>query len=171
VVLTLDGFSSHLNVPEAMDVFHEHKIFIVKEEGDASDTNQPYDQAVAKDDKKNIRYLLDTCRIKIKNITQWDLIATCIIALKQVKSESWINSFKKVNLHPDFRIPFSEWLQKIKEKIETGERFFKERLNTIFDAMPALWKNLSVEERHDCMSIIDDMKETAENGTSIWNSR
>jgi hypothetical protein len=54
VVLTLDGFSSHLNVPEAMEVFHEHKIFIIKEEGDASDTYQPYNQAVEKDDKKNI---------------------------------------------------------------------------------------------------------------------
>jgi hypothetical protein len=41
MVLTLDGFSSHLNVPEAMAVFREHKIFIVKEEGDAFDTNQP----------------------------------------------------------------------------------------------------------------------------------
>jgi hypothetical protein len=115
VVLTLDGFSSHLNVPEAMDVFHEHKIFIVKEEGDASDTNQPYDQAVAKDDKKNIRYLLDTCRIKIKNITQWDLIATCIIALEHVKRESWNNSFKKVNLHPEFRIPLVSGSKRLKK--------------------------------------------------------
>jgi hypothetical protein len=71
VVLTLNGFTSHLNVPSAMEVLNKHKIFLVKEEGDASETNQPYDQVKAKTDKKSICNLLDVCRLKIKNITQW----------------------------------------------------------------------------------------------------
>ncbi len=74
----------------------------MKEEGDASDTNQSYDKAVAKEGKKNIRYLLYTCRKKIKNTLQYEFISTCIIDLKQVKHVSYTNLFKKVNLHPDF---------------------------------------------------------------------
>jgi hypothetical protein len=66
VVLTLDG--------SAMEAFHSNKIFVVKEEGDASDTKQPYDQSVAKSDKANIRHLLDSTRTKLGNVTQWELI-------------------------------------------------------------------------------------------------
>jgi len=62
--LTLDGFSSHLNVPSAMQVLYDHKILVVKEEGDASETNQAYDQSVAKQDKANIRHLLNTTQMR-----------------------------------------------------------------------------------------------------------
>ncbi len=50
-MLTLDGYGSHLNVPSALRVLHEHKIHVIKEEGDASDTNEAYDANVAKADK------------------------------------------------------------------------------------------------------------------------
>jgi hypothetical protein len=50
-VLNLDGYGSHLNVPCALRILHEHKIHVVKEEGGASDTNQAYDTNVAKADK------------------------------------------------------------------------------------------------------------------------
>jgi hypothetical protein len=42
VVMTLDGFTSHLG-NEALKVFEAHKIMVVKEEGDMSHVNQPYD--------------------------------------------------------------------------------------------------------------------------------
>jgi hypothetical protein len=48
ICLTLDGYSSPITVTEALIEFHKHKIFIVKEEGDTSAVNQPYDQFVAK---------------------------------------------------------------------------------------------------------------------------
>jgi hypothetical protein len=60
VCLTLDGFSSHL-VPEALPVFTDAKIEVVKEEGDTSAVNQPYDQSVAKMDKKLICSALESC--------------------------------------------------------------------------------------------------------------
>ncbi len=50
-MLNLDGYGSHLNVPCALRILHEHKIHVVKEEGGASDTNQAYDTNVAKADK------------------------------------------------------------------------------------------------------------------------
>ncbi len=95
----------------------------------------------------------------------------CIIALKKVKRESWIQSFRKVNLHPDFRVWFHEWLQKIQEKIETGERFFKEHANSLFDALPAVWRNMSTVHRQKCIHIIDTMKADADSSESIWNCK
>ena len=41
---THDGFKSHVNVTDALELFAAHKITIVKEESGSSDTNQAYDQ-------------------------------------------------------------------------------------------------------------------------------
>jgi hypothetical protein len=45
VVFTLDGYESHLNVVSAMPVFHDNKIRVIEDEGDASDTNKMYDRS------------------------------------------------------------------------------------------------------------------------------
>ena len=42
-VVIFDGFSSHVTVVSALQVFFNHKIITVKEEGDSSGTNQPFD--------------------------------------------------------------------------------------------------------------------------------
>ena len=125
VVLTLEGFGSHVNVTEAQKVFHEHKIFVVKEEGDTSAVNQPYDQSVAKADKANILDLLDQIRFKLGVIDQWDLIGICCNALKKVGKDAWISFFKRVNLlHPDYRVDFVEWLMGIDGSLQCGEGTF-----------------------------------------------
>ena len=84
-----------MSLSEALKVFHEHKIFVVKEEGDTSAVNQPYDQSVAKAEKANIRDLLDQIRFKLGVIDQWDLIGICCNALKKVGKDAWISSFKR----------------------------------------------------------------------------
>ena len=48
VAITLDGFGSHVNVHSTQQIFSDHKILIIKEEGDTSHVNQAYDQQVAK---------------------------------------------------------------------------------------------------------------------------
>ena len=60
VAITLDGFGSHINCASAQEVFADNFILLVKEEGDTSQVNQPYDQAVAKQDKRLMRSTLDT---------------------------------------------------------------------------------------------------------------
>ncbi len=115
-VLTFDEFSSHLTITSALQVFHNHKFMLVKEEGDTSAVNQPYGQHVAKSDKRSIRELLDLCCFTLKIISQSDLIVICINALKKVSCAIWIASFKKVHLHPDHRISFIDWIKKIDEK-------------------------------------------------------
>ena len=95
---------------------------MVKEEGDTSAVNQPYDQSVAKADKANIRDLLDQIRFKLGVIDQWDLIGICCNALKKVSKDAWISSFKRVNLHPDYRVDSVEWLKRIDGSLQCGER-------------------------------------------------
>jgi hypothetical protein len=155
VILTLDGFSSHLTVATALQVFHDHKIMIVKEEGDTSAVNQPYDQNVAKSDKRRIREFLDLVRLSRPMIDQSALVVVCVKALQKVSKQMWISSFTKVNLHPDHRISFIEWIKKIDEKIEVGEHFFSKCNNSCFLAMPMFWQKLSIEARHAAISVID----------------
>jgi hypothetical protein len=127
VVCSLDGFSSHVNVTSALKV-----------EGDTSHVNQAYDQSVEKADKDCMPSLIDSVRGPIKGImTQWQVIAICCIALKNVSPQTWINSFKKVNMHPHHRVPIDVWLRQIDDKVGVGERFFKKR-TSLFDAMPSI---------------------------------
>jgi hypothetical protein len=100
VCMTLNGFGSHL-VPEALQPFTDAKMEVVKEEGDTLQVNQAYNQLVAKKDKKLIGDTLDNCRsnCKLAVLNQGTIVSACIHALRKVKRESWMASFKKVNLH------------------------------------------------------------------------
>jgi hypothetical protein len=100
---TLDGFSSHL-VAASLEPFTAANITIIKEEGDTSQVNQAYDQSMAKEDKKVIRESLGILQShqKLAVIKQETIIAMCIDALKKVKPNAWVESFKKVNQHPHF---------------------------------------------------------------------
>ena len=59
VALSLDGFSLHLQAM-GYPTFNEYKIALLVEDGDTSQTNQVFDQQKAKEDKRNMRTLLDT---------------------------------------------------------------------------------------------------------------
>jgi hypothetical protein len=138
--LLFDGFGSHLGT-EALKIFAEYKIHCAKEERDSSDTDQAYNQLVAKADKRILRESPDKAGGRIYGIINQKVMIGLVIRnfLSQVPSKTWVESFVAVNLHPDGRILFEEWLKKIDSKIQTGERFFKVRNRSLFDAMSALW--------------------------------
>ena len=76
VLLSLDVFTSHVNVLNAHDIFAEFKIMVIKEEGDKSHVCQAYDQQVAKDDKTHMRATLNMLNHVLgKRMDQWYLIA------------------------------------------------------------------------------------------------
>ena len=154
--ITFDGFKSHVNVNEALQQFAVNNIRSVKEEAGTSHVNQPYDQAQALADKRASRQLLEMARTKVNgNIDQWKLIGILIVAIKSLKDDVWIKSFKKVNLHPKFRVPFEKWLERINGHIVTGEAAYRRNDTTsLYDTMPALWKNLMVEDRMLLQSLI-----------------
>ena len=138
VVVSLDGFESHVNVYVAQEAFYQRKIHILKEEGDTSHINQAYDQSVAKNDMAGMRANLDLIRPHLRSrLDQWYLIAIAIEALKLIKPSAWIESFTKVNLHPRFRMSFEMWLQKIDGKL-SDRKFFTKNRTSLFDAMPAV---------------------------------
>lgn len=58
---------------------------------------------------------------------------------------------------------------KVDAKIQAGERFFKERErdNNLFDAMPAVWRNFSIEACYDIVSIIDDFINSMPMGETV----
>ena len=101
VVLSLDGFGSHL-CPQSLLVFNENKILVIKEEGDTSQVSQAYDQLVAKLDKKYSREMLEVTKLFLKKQTcQWQLIVVVNEALNEVaKTQAWKQSFIRVNMCP-----------------------------------------------------------------------
>ena len=60
VLEILDGFGPHVSSLEAMKIREDHKILVLKEEGDSSHVNQAYDKFVALHDKSKKRECLST---------------------------------------------------------------------------------------------------------------
>jgi hypothetical protein len=147
VVLSLDGFGSHLEA-SALLLFEEHKIIVIKEEGDTSHVSQAYDQMVAKADKRKFRELIDTFRAHQKGvINQWSMILIVNHALNEVaKTDARSKSFERVNLRPSRRKPFDEWIAKHKGTVDAVDFYFKSR-SGLYDAMPACWKNMTEQNR------------------------
>ena len=85
MAMTLDGYGSHLQ-GEALQVFHDHKILIVKEEGDTSQVCQAYDKDVAKEDKRHHRSILSRVRVEVNMVDQWMLV----LVANQVYSLSYV---------------------------------------------------------------------------------
>jgi hypothetical protein len=138
VFMTLDGFGSHVSVHIALKIFHDHNSMIVKDDANNSLLNQRYDQHVAICDNVNVRKFLDLVRRRLPVICQWTLIVACIAGfLTTGSTNAWKNSFKRVNLHLHFHVPFEEWMFKTRQHIDTGTVNFQVRYNFWFDDMPA----------------------------------
>ncbi len=109
VVLSLDRFGSHLN-SDALLVFCNYKILVIKEEGDTSQVSQAYDQMMAKADKRQFRDFVDTVRARYKSVlNQWGIIIIVNNSLNQVATtKAWVTSCIHVNLCPSQCKPFAE---------------------------------------------------------------
>ena len=150
--------------------FFHHKILIIKEEGDTSQVNQSHDQSVAGNDKAGMRQLVDLVAPKLRaKMDQWCLIGLAINAQLKVEPKAWSDSFKKVNLHPQFRVPFDDWIKTLDKRgfLATGEKFFEKR-DSLHDAMPACWKNMPVEHCHQVLSIVKDVCKSKPDGEPVW---
>jgi hypothetical protein len=75
-----------------------------------------------------------------------------------------------VNQHPPFRVDFEQYCKKIESKLATGERFFVNCVG-LFHAMPAFWKQVSCENWHAVVAIIDGIMmqaKTNKDNLSPW---
>jgi hypothetical protein len=59
--------------------------------------------------------------------------------------------------------------KKIDSKIQTSERFVKEQENNLFDVMPTVWRNLSIEMRHNVITTIDQFIASTPEGETAWS--
>ena len=168
--LTYDGFKSHVNVTRALEIFAENKVDVVKEEGGASDTNQSYDQMQAVADKRATRQLLDFARKRITSFDQVSMIAVIAVAIKNLDASIWESSFRRVNLHPHYRISFQAWIDKIYDKVNTaGTKYTRTNEDSYYDAMPAVWKRMSIEIRQEVLQLIDKFEKDADENNAMWS--
>ena len=72
MAITLDGFGYNLE-GDALKVFEDHKIFIVKEKGDTSQVCQAYDNEFYKSNKRHQCDLLNGIQCDMPCIDQWTL--------------------------------------------------------------------------------------------------
>ena len=143
VLLSLDGFTSNVNLLNAHEIFAEFKTMVIKEEGDTSHVCQAYDKQVAKYDKTHMHAALNMLNpVLSQSMDQWYLIDIATNAHNFIKKESWIESFKKVNIHPHTRSTFDVWIRKLDDCGFISAKNFFENRTTIYDAMPAFWNNL-----------------------------
>lgn len=98
-----------------------------------------------------------------KKIDQWTLIALAIDAQLKVTVNDWSLSHIRVNTCPSAHTPFEEWIKELNDRgvLVSGEKFYTKR-TSLFDAMPACWTKLSVEQRHDVLSICKNAYDLAE---------
>jgi hypothetical protein len=159
--LSLDGYGSHLKT-EALTMFAKYNILVIKEEGDSSHLCQAYDQLVAKQGKRVTRSLLEGYRYsKHGVITQYELVIIANTAMNAPNSaDAWRTSHIWVNMCPSQMIPFTEWLKKHEASVSAADRFFQSCIS-LFDAMPAMWKNLSEMQRREISELVDSMETIA----------
>jgi hypothetical protein len=169
-LLSVDGFGSHLKT-EALETFAKHRILVIKEESDSSQVCQPYDQIVAKQDKRVTRGLLEGfCFSRHGVITQFELILIVNTALNREGSQDpWRTSHIRVNACPSKMQPFTKWLKQLEALV--ADLFFESR-DSLFDAMPDMWKNMSEIQRRQVCSLLVSLEccaITNPNSGSLWS--
>ena len=88
-----------------------------------------------------------------------------------IKKESWIESFKKVNMHPHTRSTSDVRIRKLDDCgfISAG-KFFENR-TTFYDAMPECWKKLYVDQRQTVIGIIRDAYNSTPSNQNVWRKQ
>ena len=156
-LLSMDGYKSHQNSPEALSHFVKAKIHVIKEESHTSHINQPYDKFVAKSDKKQWKKNLDIIRQNGTVVDQLTMVAAVIGILNDSKSQ-WEQSFKAVNMHPDKRISFEEWMKKCDRNIAAGGMVKKssteENKKVLYSALPELWRCMGKTLQSNLINVI-----------------
>ena len=116
VGLTFDGFKSHVKNLEELLNMSDSNILAVVEGRDSSEINQAFDKFVARAGKRRASITLDQIRRSRINpvIDQWMLVLVVLAMLRDCRdSNVWENSFVAVNMHPDHRVSFDDWVKKI----------------------------------------------------------
>ena len=158
VGLTFDGFKSHVKNLEELVHMADANILAVVEGRDSSEINQAFDKFVARAGKRSASITLDQIRRSHINpvIDQWMLVLVVLAMLRDCRdSNVWENSFVAVNMHPDHRVSFDDWVQKIAPFVKAADKFEAEVVDE-FAMLPAEWRKKPLTVRKRWIKIIDD---------------
>jgi len=97
-----------------------------------------------------------------KKIDQWTLIALAIEAQRMIAVSNWHQAHMRVNSCPSTRLGFEGWTRELGRcgVLLSGEKFCAKR-TSLFDAMPTCWVKLSVEQRREVLTIIQNVYDLA----------
>ena len=156
----LDGFGAHFGSHYAMLEREKHKIISLKEEGNSSHVNQAYDRLVAKNDKLEAASSLSLLRkFRFETgtvIDQWHLIHVVLNALRETKRSTWETSFHACNLHPNTRVPFSEWCKKIESFLQKGGTFKAETVDDKYLLLPGFWHGTLPNDKKKIFNLVEE---------------
>ena len=155
VLKIVDGFGPHVSSLAAMQSYADQKILLMKEEGDTSQVCQAYDQQVAKEDKVTMRDGLACLHAARLVPDAWDLVHIGLAAVRELAPDSWVSSFKRVNLHPKFRVDFPSWCTRISGFLQGGDSF-KPELSLIdkYSLLPSFWHGMDPVDKKRCAEIL-----------------
>ena len=93
---------------------------------------------------------------------QWSLVHVALAAVRLCGPETWVDSFKSVNLHPKFRTDFAAWCKKIAPSLQTGESFYQPaHPDHVWDLLPAFFRGMDCAQRQLLISTIDKYADAA----------
>jgi len=157
IILSFDGFKSHLEAASLIK-FADFNIYCLVENRDSSAINQAFDKLVARSGKKRAARVLSLMtRSHITPIIdQWYLVLVVLAMLRDcAQSNVWQNSFIAVNMHPDYRLDFQEWIQKISPAVAAADKFEKETID-LAELLPRAWQDTPETQKSTWMKIIKD---------------
>ena len=99
------------------------------------------------------------------------MIAIAVNAQNCIKKESWIESFKKVNIHPHTRSNFDVWIRKLDDRGFISDEKFFEKSTTLYGAIPACWKEIYVDQPQAVMGIIRDAYNYTPSNQGVWRKQ
>ena len=93
-------------------------------------------------------------------------------AIQNIPAEVWIDSFAAVNLHPHHHLCFSDWIKNIARAVKTVETaYFWNHEVSYYDAIPSVYKNMTVIKRREVMYDIHRFTVETSHGKSPWTKQ
>ena len=151
IALAFDGFKVHLDAPMLVG-FRDKNVLTACENRDSSAINQAFDKLVARAGKKRAARVISLMQRShiTPVIDQWYLVLVVLAMLRDCgASDVWTNSFIAVNMHPDYRVGYDEWMQKISPAVASADKFETEGDVDLAELLPKAWKETDEQKKID----------------------
>ena len=83
-----------------------------------------------------LAYLRASSKITKGVVDGWGLIHVGLAAVRELEPDSWVKSFKRVNLNPHYRVSFADWCVRIESFLVGGQSFKTEKSATTTATLP-----------------------------------